>query len=104
MSIDINSISLNGQLINNNTKVVNNEVDKTTIFEDFYNSAINLYKQTNNLQIEADKFQLDIAAGKSDDINGLMIAQQKAEIALQFTAQITNKVIESYREILRIQI
>lgn len=103
MSIDINSISLNNQQsnvldINNNTK------DKTTIFEDFYNAAINLYKQTNDFQIASDKAQLDFASGKTDDILDVVITQAKAKTTLQFTAQVTNKVLESYKEILRIQL
>ena len=103
MSININSVSLNEQPIGNISNLSNNE-KKNTIFEDFYNSAIGLLEGTNKLQVDADKFQLEFAAGKTDDMAGLVLAQEKAYTSLQFTSQITNKVLESYKQILQIQI
>lgn len=102
MSINVSGISLNTQ----NTNYVPESVEKQsgTIFEEFYNAAIGLYTETNDIQIQAEKFQLDFAAGKTDDVAGLVIAQKKAETALQFTAQITNKVLDSYKQILQIQL
>ena len=102
MSINVSSISLNTQ--NSNSALENVEKQKGTIFEEFYNAAIGLYTETNDMQVQAEKFQLEFAAGKTDDVAGLIIAQKKAETALQFTAQITNKVLESYKQILQIQI
>lgn len=103
MSIDINSILLNNQQAN--TIGTNNTVNnKGTIFEDFYNSAIDLYKQTNDFQIQADKMQMDFVSGKTDNIADVVIAQMQSKTTLQFTAQITNRVLETYKEILRIQI
>jgi flagellar hook-basal body complex protein FliE len=103
MSIDISSISPNQQPIGDLNKISNGE-KKNTIFEQFYNSAIGLLEQTNNMQVNSDKFQLEFAAGKTDDMAGLVLAQEKAYTALQFTSQITNKVLESYRQILQIQL
>ncbi len=103
MIIDINSISSENQ--QSNVLNTNNDTkDKNTIFEDFYNAAVNLYKQTNDFQIASDKAQLDFASGKTDDILDVIVTQAKAKTTLQFTAQVTNKVLESYKEILRIQL
>lgn len=103
MSIDVNNILLNNQQLN--TIGTNNTVDsKNSIFEDFYNSAINLYKQTNDFQIQADKMQMDFVSGKTDNIADVVISQMQAKTTLQFTTQITNKVLETYKEILRIQL
>ena len=102
MSIDVSSVSLN--TLNTSPVLENVEKEKGTVFEEFYNAAIGLYKETNNIQLQAEKFQLEFAAGKTDDVAGLIIAQKKAETALQFTAQITNKVLDSYKQILQIQI
>jgi flagellar hook-basal body complex protein FliE len=103
MSIDISSISLNQQPISDMNRL-NASEKKNTIFEQFYNSAIGLLEQTNDLQVNSDKFQLEFAAGKTDDMAGLVLAQEKAYTALQFTSQITNKVLESYKQILQIQL
>jgi len=103
MIIDINSISSENQQ-SNVLSTKNDTKDKNTIFEDFYNAAVNLYKQTNDFQIASDKAQLDFASGKTDDILDVIVTQAKAKTTLQFTAQVTNKVLESYKEILRIQL
>jgi len=103
MIIDINSISSENQQ-SNVLSTKNDTKAKNTIFEDFYNAAVNLYKQTNDFQIASDKAQLDFASGKTDDILDVIVTQAKAKTTLQFTAQVTNKVLESYKEILRIQL
>ena len=41
------------------------------------------------------------AAGKTDKV---LIAVEKADIALQFTLQVRNKIIDAYNEIMRMQI
>lgn len=102
MSIDVSSISLNNPQISIDTN--NNIKDKNTIFDDFYNAAIGLYEQTNQFQVVAEQAQLDFASGKTDNILDVVIAQRKASTTLQFTAQVTNKVLEAYKEILRIQL
>lgn len=103
MSIDVNNILLNNQ--QPNTIDTNNNVNnKNSIFEDFYNSAINLYKQTNDFQVQADKMQMDFVSGKTDNIADVVISQMQAKTTLQFTTQVTNKVLETYKEILRIQL
>ncbi|NLM14005.1 MAG: flagellar hook-basal body complex protein FliE, partial [Epulopiscium sp.] len=67
-------------------------------------AAMGIIEQTNALQKEADQVALDFAMGKTDNIHNVMIAQEKAGIALQFTVQVHNKVLEAYREIMRIQL
>lgn len=45
-----------------------------------------------------------LATGEIQNLHQVTIDSLKAEIALQFTLQIRNKVIESYQEIMRMQI
>ncbi|HOA80688.1 MAG TPA: flagellar hook-basal body complex protein FliE [Defluviitaleaceae bacterium] len=83
----------------------NVKVNRESIaFEDFYKAAIGLIEQTNSLQKEAEQISLDFIIGRTDNIHNVMIAQEKANIALQFTVQITNKVLEAYNEIMRINL
>ena len=75
--------------------------ETNNIFDEFYKAAMNLIEDTNNLEIEADQKSLEFAMGKTDNIEEVLIAQEKANILLQFTIQVRNKAVESYKEIMR---
>lgn len=76
--------------------------DKNAVsFSDFLNDAIN---KVNDLQIQSEQVANDFAAGNTDNIHDVMIAAEKADIALQFTMQIRNKIMDAYSEIMRMQI
>jgi flagellar hook-basal body complex protein FliE len=47
---------------------------------------------------------MSFAIGDIDNIHEVMIAQEKATVALQYTVQIRDKVLEAYNEIMRMQI
>jgi flagellar hook-basal body complex protein FliE len=60
--------------------------------------------QVIELQNEAEQLQQDLAAGRIDNINQVILAVQKADLALSFTLELRNKVVEAYQEISRMQI
>jgi flagellar hook-basal body complex protein FliE len=70
-------------------------------FSGFLNSAIN---EVNNLQKESEKLNEAFALGQTDNIHQVMIASEKAEMALQFTLQIRNKFLDAYQEIMRMPV
>ncbi len=72
-------------------------------FGTFFDAAMGLYNETNIYQLEAEQLQIDYVTGKTDDIIALNMAQNKATSALQFTTQVTNKVLSAYQEIMRMQ-
>ena len=47
---------------------------------------------------------LGLLTGESDDLSGILIDAQKAEIALQLALQIRNKVIDAYNEVMRMSV
>jgi flagellar hook-basal body complex protein FliE len=47
---------------------------------------------------------VDLLLGGEQDLHSILIAQQKAETILNLTVQIRNKMVESYQEIMRMQI
>ena len=61
-------------------------------------------KNTNALQIRADKMNAALAAGQIEDVSQVVIASEKADIALQLTLQLRNKAIDAYQEIMRMQV
>ena len=58
--------------------------------------------KVNRLEREADRSIVDLLQGKAD-IHETMIALQKADISMRLLLTIRNKVIEAYREIMRMQ-
>ena len=54
---------------------------------------------------KADKLSaLELLSGENDDLSGLLIDMQKAELSLNLALQIRNKLIDSYTEITRMQV
>ena len=47
---------------------------------------------------------IELLIGRSDDLSGLMLDAQKAELSLNLALQIRNKVIDAYNEIMRMQV
>lgn len=64
-------------------------------------SAINT---VNELQQRANGLVEQVAAGNVEDVHKAMIAMEQASIAMDFTLQVRNKVLEAYQEIMRMQI
>ena len=60
--------------------------------------------QVNNIQQQADASAVKLAAGEPVAVDEVMLAMQKADLALQLTQQIRNKLVEAYQEVSRMQI
>lgn len=70
-------------------------------FSDIFNEALNNVADTD----KADKASsVQLLAGQADDMSGLLLDAQKAEIALNLTLQLRNKVVDAYNEIMRMQV
>lgn len=101
--MEINSLSaINSLQLNDNR--VSAERTNGPVFEAFFNAALGLLEETNAYQIDAERQQLDYVSGKTDDIIALNMAQAKASSALQFTTQVTSKILTAYQEIMRMQL
>ena len=60
--------------------------------------------EVNTLQKVSAQKNIDMVAGKIEDISEVMIAAEKAAISLQLTNQVRNKVVEAYQEMMRMSI
>ena len=101
MRIESNIQPLNAQLKFSTDNSVESS-SKTDPFGKFFNEAVQLFEKTNSMQKEVEQKQIDFITGKSDDIIGLSMAQSRASSSIQFTAQVTNKILN--QEIMRISI
>ncbi|MDI3522242.1 MAG: flagellar hook-basal body complex protein FliE [Bacillota bacterium] len=61
-------------------------------------------QQVNRLQLDAEAKTRQLVAGEDIELHQVMLAAQKAEIALELTQTLRNKVIEAYQEIMRMQV
>jgi len=73
-------------------------------FSAFFDAAMNVMNDTNLMQHQADEMQLAFATGRTDDLLAVQMAMDRAFNSLNFTVQVTNRTIEAYREIMRMQI
>lgn len=60
--------------------------------------------EVNKLQQDATQAVEDLAAGRRNDLEGVLLATQKADTAFKAVQAIRNKVIEAYQEISRMQV
>lgn len=79
--------------------------DKTSgDFSSILDSMLNSVDETNTLQNQAEAAAIEFALGESDNTHDLLIAQTKANTALQYTVAVRDKLLESYQQIMQMQI
>ncbi len=97
-----NNFSLN--LIDNVKDSSVKTSDNASIFETFLDASAKMYGDTNALQKDVEAKQIAFATGENDNILDVMLAQEKATTALTFTVQVTNKLVDAYKEIMQVQL
>ncbi|MBS4021294.1 MAG: flagellar hook-basal body complex protein FliE [Dethiobacter sp.] len=70
---------------------------------DFAEALFNAVKDVNHLQLKADELTEKMVLGQIDDVHQVMLAAEKAKLALQLTVQIRNKLVEAYQEVSKMQ-
>ncbi len=72
--------------------------------ESFGDVLKGMLSETNKLQTDAAEIAQKFATGEIDDIHDVMIAAEKAGVAFELVMEIRNKLIESYQELMRMQV
>lgn len=75
-----------------------------TMFDAFLNTAIDNINTTNSYLSDAENEEIKFAMGETENTHDLAIALQKASTALQYTVAIRDKLLESYNQIMQMQI
>ena len=81
------------------TKPVNEEP-----VQSFGEYLVDALKKTNELQLESDKMNAALAAGRIEDVSQVVVAAQKAELSIQLALQLRNRATSAYQEIMRMQV
>ena len=61
-------------------------------------------EQVNGLQQDADTAVAKLASGETDNVNDVLVAVQKADMAFKTLMQIRNKLFDAYQEINQLRI
>lgn len=61
-------------------------------------------REVQDMQDQSDIEAQKLASGETSDVHTAMMAAEKAELSLQYTMAIRNKLIEAYQEIMRMQV
>ncbi len=72
--------------------------------KDFKDTMSDYLSDVNGLIQDAGSKAKQMVNGEITDIHDVMIAGQKASIALEMVVEIRNKLIESYHEFMRMQV
>jgi flagellar hook-basal body complex protein FliE len=81
-------------------KLSENTVQKNGNFGDVFNNMLN----DMNASIQNGGASVkNMVSGNVNDVHEVMIAMEKASVSLNLAVEIRNRVLESYREIMRMQ-
>ncbi len=77
--------------------------DRNATFDSLFQAAVGLIKETNNYTNAAEEAEMAFSLGLTDNTHDLQVAQQKANLSLQYTVAIRNQVLDAYKEIMNLQ-
>lgn len=78
--------------------------NRNEAFESLFKSALSMVNETNDLTNAAEEEEIKYSLGLSENNHDLQIAQQKANVSLQYTVAVRNAVLDAYKELMNLQI
>lgn len=75
--------------------------DQSKTFSDILRNSVD---QVNHLQLEADHAIKELVAGRSKNIHETLLTVERADTSLKLMMQVRNKILDAYREIMRMQV
>lgn len=70
----------------------------------FKETLLKSLEQVNAAQQEADRAVEDLVTGKRQDVEGVILATEKADMAFQMLQSVRNKVLSAYEEIKQVRV
>ncbi|MDI9508259.1 MAG: flagellar hook-basal body complex protein FliE [Clostridiales bacterium] len=103
--MNIASVGKINTLNNNISKqlTIDNKENRNAAFETLFDAAAGMIKDTNHYINNAEEAEMAFSLGLMDNTHDLQVAQQKANLALQYTIAVRNQVLDAYKEIMNLQ-
>lgn len=73
-------------------------------FDNVLQSAMDMINEANYLQNTSEEAEMEFMLGYSTNPHALMAVQEKADIALNYTMTVKDKVLDAYKELMNMQI
>lgn len=73
-------------------------------FESLLQSAMDMVNEASDLQNKADEANMQFMLGYATNTHNLRAIEEKADIALNYTIAVRDKMLEAYKEIMNMQI
>jgi flagellar hook-basal body complex protein FliE len=73
----------------------------TTSFSDILRDSVS---KVNEMQTQADTAIKELVAGRSKNIHETMLAIERADSALKLAMSVRNKILDAYKEVMRMQV
>ena len=97
------TLTITSSLATESDSLLIDEQDKKSAFGNVLDSAIQLVNETNAYSNAAEEEEIKYAMGESDNIHDLQIAQQKANVSLQYTVAVRDAFMTGYKELMNLQ-
>ncbi|NIA11254.1 MAG: flagellar hook-basal body complex protein FliE [Nitrospiraceae bacterium] len=98
----MNNILIQGDSINLNPQNETNRTTKNKV--SFANLLKDKVQEINKLQLDADDAISKVELKDSGSIHEAMIALEKASISFRTMMQVRNKILDAYKEVMRMQV
>ncbi len=98
------------ELTNVSSNVIQKTADEWKVkkdndtFDSALNGAIKMLNETNGLWNKVAEEEVRFELGEAVNTHDLQIAQEKANVALQYTIAVRDKVLSAYRELMNMQV
>ncbi|MBW7899375.1 Flagellar hook-basal body complex protein FliE [Candidatus Brocadiaceae bacterium B188] len=100
--MDITQIK--GKGTNPINKEILNSIEEREQGVSFKKTLGSFLDEVNDLQIKANESIENLATEKVKNVHEVMIAMAKAEVSFKFMMEARNKLVETYKEVMRMQI
>lgn len=105
--IDLDSVyqspTITSPLASESDSLLIDEEEDKGAFGSILDSAVRLVSETNAYSNAAEEEEIKYALGETDSIHDLMIAQQKANVSLQYTVAVRDAFVNGYKELMNLQ-
>ena len=81
-----------------------NGIQETQSFDTIFSAYMDMVNSAGRMEAQAQNLQIEYALGNHDDMLAVILAQEMAYTSLHFTVQVTNRIIQAYQEIMRMQL